>query len=102
MLTQSLPCFNRYLAKWYRIYSNTCILYFLGGTEIYDEAGSKVIGKVTSGCPSPSLKYNVAMGYVEAAYFKPGTAVKFNVRKKMIDAAVTKMPFVPTNYFMGK
>lgn len=73
-----------------------------GGTEIYDDSGEKVIGKVTSGCPSPSLKFNVAMGYVESAFFKPGTKVKFSVRKKMIDATVTKMPFVPTNYYMGK
>ncbi|XP_060597127.1 aminomethyltransferase, mitochondrial-like [Ruditapes philippinarum] len=73
-----------------------------GGTEIYDESGEKVIGKVTSGCPSPTLKKNVAMGYVEPAFFKPGTKVKFLVRKKMVDATVTKMPFVPTNYFFGK
>lgn len=86
----------------YIIISNEIVFFFSGGVEIFDEAGQKVIGKVTSGCPSPSLKHNVAMGYVEAAYFKPGTAVKFNVRKKMIDAVVTKMPFVPTNYFMGK
>ncbi|XP_053377475.1 aminomethyltransferase, mitochondrial-like isoform X1 [Mercenaria mercenaria] len=73
-----------------------------GGTEIYEESGEKVIGKVTSGCPSPSLKKNVSMGYVQSAYFKPGTKVKFSVRKKMVDAIVTKMPFVPTNYYMGK
>ncbi|XP_052284893.1 aminomethyltransferase, mitochondrial-like isoform X3 [Dreissena polymorpha] len=73
-----------------------------GGTEILDESGSKVIGKVTSGCPSPSLKQNVAMGYVDAAYLKPGMNVKFNIRKKMVDAVVSKMPFVPHNYFYGK
>lgn len=72
-----------------------------GGVEVYDETGSKLIGKVTSGCPSPSLKVNVAMGYVESAFFKPGTNVKFNIRKKMVDAVVAKMPFVPTKYFFG-
>jgi len=76
--------------------------YLSGGTEIYDESGSAVIGKVTSGCPSPSLKINVAMGYVDSAYFKVGTKVNFNVRNKMIPGAVSKMPFVPTNYYMGK
>lgn len=78
------------------------LLYIIGGTTIYDEAGENIIGKVTSGCPSPSLKHNVAMGYVESAFFKPGTKVKFLVRKKMIDAVVTKMPFVPSNYYFGK
>lgn len=73
-----------------------------GHTPIYDEAGEKEIGMVTSGCPSPSLKQNVAMGYVQSAYFKPGTNVKFLIRKKMVDAVVSKMPFVPTNYYIVK
>ena len=73
-----------------------------GGTAVYDEAGEKVIGKVTSGCPSPSLKHNIAMGYVESAFFKPGTNVKYSVRNKMLDAKVAKMPFVPTTYYFGK
>ncbi|KAL3851866.1 hypothetical protein ACJMK2_015567 [Sinanodonta woodiana] len=72
------------------------------GTEIYDETGKKVIGKVTSGCPSPSLKQNVAMGYVESTFIKTGTKVKFEVRKKMVDAVVAKMPFVPSNYYYPK
>ena len=57
---------------------------------------------VTSGCPSPSLKQNVAMGYVQSAYFKSGTNVKFLIRKKMVDAVVAKMPFVPSNYYIVK
>lgn len=36
---------------------------FLGHTIILNEAGHPV-GEVTSGGPSPSLKYNIAMGYV--------------------------------------
>ena len=73
-----------------------------GGAVIYDETGTKVIGKVTSGCPSPSLKMNVAMGYVERDFAKNGTAVKFEIRKKMHDAQVSKMPFVPSGYFIPK
>jgi aminomethyltransferase len=30
---------------------------------------------------------------------KDGTAVKLNIRGKMVDAAVTKMPFVPCHYY---
>lgn len=84
-----------------------CFLLFLhvvfaGGANIYDADGNKVIGKVTSGCPSPSLKMNVAMGYVERDFGKNGTAVKLEVRKKLYDAEVTKMPFVKANYYIPK
>nr|KAG5708825.1 hypothetical protein BaRGS_031979 [Batillaria attramentaria] len=72
------------------------------GTDIYDESGSKVIGKITSGCPSPSLKKNVAMGYVERDFGKNGTDVKFEIRKKMYDAQVAKMPFVMSKYYIPK
>ncbi|PVD24324.1 hypothetical protein C0Q70_14804 [Pomacea canaliculata] len=72
------------------------------GADIYDESGSKLIGKVTSGCPSPSLKKNVAMGYVSTDSAKNGTKVKFEIRKKLFDAEVTKMPFVPTGYYFTK
>ncbi|XP_061745354.1 aminomethyltransferase, mitochondrial [Nerophis ophidion] len=61
----------------------------------------KVIGEVTSGCPSPCLKKNIAMGYVDAAFAKNGTAIQVEVRKKVVPAVVSKMPFVPTNYYSG-
>ncbi|ELU11888.1 hypothetical protein CAPTEDRAFT_170641 [Capitella teleta] len=73
-----------------------------GAMPIFDESGEKQIGLVTSGCPSPSLKANVAMGYVELPHAKNGTPVKFQVRKKLVDATVSKMPFVPAKYFTGK
>lgn len=62
----------------------------------------KVIGEVTSGCPSPCLKQNIAMGYVDTEYGKLGTPIKVEVRKKIVDAVVTKMPFVPTKYYTVK
>ncbi|KAG8231347.1 hypothetical protein J437_LFUL012257 [Ladona fulva] len=39
------------------------------GTEVHDEEGTK-IGVITSGCPSPSLGYNIAMAYVNSAFAK--------------------------------
>ncbi|XP_034633205.1 aminomethyltransferase, mitochondrial isoform X1 [Trachemys scripta elegans] len=60
------------------------------------------IGKVTSGCPSPCLKKNVAMGYVEGEQSRVGTVVAVEVRKKSCPALVTRMPFVPTRYHMLK
>ena len=70
-------------------------------TNIFNEQGQE-IGKVTSGCPSPSLKQNIAMGYVALAETKPGTRVLLEVRGKQIAGTVTKMPFVPTNYYTPK
>ncbi|XP_059359562.1 aminomethyltransferase, mitochondrial [Carassius carassius] len=62
----------------------------------------RVIGEVTSGCPSPCLKQNVAMGYMEAGFSKVGTSIQVEVRKKAMPAVVSKMPFVPTKYYMGQ
>ncbi|XP_050414552.1 aminomethyltransferase, mitochondrial [Patella vulgata] len=73
-----------------------------GGTAIYDESGEKKIGHVTSGIPSPTLKTNVAMGYVDLPFSKNGTPVKFGIRKNKIDAVVSKMPFVPAKYYIPK
>ena len=59
----------------------------------------QIIGEITSGCPSPSLGFNVAMGYVPLAKAKNGTTLQLQVRNKVIEATVSKMPFLPTNYF---
>ncbi|XP_054360725.1 aminomethyltransferase, mitochondrial isoform X3 [Mirounga angustirostris] len=61
-----------------------------------------VIGAVTSGCPSPCLKKNVAMGYVPYEYSRPGTPLLVEVRRKQQMAVVSKMPFVTTNYYTLK
>ncbi|GFO43960.1 aminomethyltransferase [Plakobranchus ocellatus] len=73
-----------------------------GHAKIFSEDGSELIGETTSGCPSPSLKMNVSMGYVKTPFSKNGTKVKIEVRKKMIDAEVSKMPFVPSKYYILK
>ncbi|KAF2726712.1 glycine cleavage system T protein [Polyplosphaeria fusca] len=68
------------------------------GAEIVDEAGEK-IGTITSGCPSPALKKNIAMGYIKDGMHKSGTEVDVVVRGKKRKAVVTKMPFIPSKYF---
>lgn len=68
------------------------------GAEIVDEAGA-VIGKVTSGCPSPTLGKNIAMGYVKSGFHKSQTEVGVLVRGKRRDAVVTKMPFLENKYW---
>uniref|UniRef100_A0A8C0LA12 Aminomethyltransferase n=1 Tax=Canis lupus dingo TaxID=286419 RepID=A0A8C0LA12_CANLU len=63
---------------------------------------SWTLGTVTSGCPSPCLKKNVAMGYVPSEYSRPGTPLLVEVRRKQQMAVVSKMPFVTTNYYTLK
>uniref|UniRef100_A0A8C9LJF7 Aminomethyltransferase, mitochondrial n=1 Tax=Piliocolobus tephrosceles TaxID=591936 RepID=A0A8C9LJF7_9PRIM len=72
------------------------------GLEVLDNALLALQGAVTSGCPSPSLKKNVAMGYVPCEYSRPGTMLLVEVRRKQQIAVVSKMPFVPTNYYTLK
>jgi aminomethyltransferase len=67
------------------------------GTEIFDRAGRK-IGIVTSGGFGPSIDGPIAMGYIEAAISKIGTAVILMVRGKPLPAAVVALPFVPQRY----
>ncbi len=77
---------------------------FLGGTVIFNADGEE-IGKVTSGCPSPCLKRNIAIGYVGTKWSKAGTEVRLDVegkKKKLIDGTISKMPFVPTHYYTGR
>ncbi|WGM48167.1 Aminomethyltransferase [Brevundimonas sp. NIBR10] len=67
------------------------------GAEIADADGN-VIGKVTSGGPSPTLGRNIAMGYVPPKYADLGTDLKVIVRGKAAAAEVVAMPFVATRY----
>lgn len=67
------------------------------GIEIF--SNDQKIGEVTSGCPSPSLGVNIAMGYVKEEFKKPGTKVDLKIRDKSYSAEISKMPFVPSNYY---
>ena len=70
------------------------------GAEIVDMEGNG-IGRVTSGCPSPTLKKNVAMGYVKDGMQKADTEVQVVVRGKKRRAVVAKMPFVASKFYRG-
>lgn len=66
--------------------------------KLFDEAGKTQVGEITSGTFSPVLNAPVAMGYIQRDY-KIGQKVKAQVRNKMVDAEVSKMPFVAPNYY---
>jgi aminomethyltransferase len=69
------------------------------GCKIFDAEGKEEIGVVTSGIPSPTLGHPIAMGYVKNGSHKKGTKVMIEVRKKMREATIRPMPFVPTKYY---
>lgn len=56
-------------------------------------------GRVTSGCPSPSLGVNIAMAYVRRDLAKAGTRLRAEVRGRQVEAEVVRMPFVPARYY---
>jgi aminomethyltransferase len=57
------------------------------------------MGEVTSGCPSPSLKQNIAMGYIQSKFSELGTKVSIEIRNKKHEAEIVKLPFIKKNYF---
>ncbi|KAF2271416.1 glycine cleavage system T protein [Westerdykella ornata] len=69
------------------------------GAKILDPESGEEIGVITSGCPSPTLKKNISMGYIKDGMHKSGTEVQVVVRGKKRKATVSKMPFVPSKYF---
>jgi aminomethyltransferase len=62
-----------------------------GGYAIY--AQEQQIGSLTSGAPGPSVHKNIGMGYVEAAYAKPGQTVQIDIRGKHLSAQIVALPF---------
>lgn len=71
------------------------------GAQIFAHSGGEVMGKVTSGIPSPTLNKNIAMGYVLSGWHKKGIEVEVDVRNKLRKAVVTSMPFIKPNYWRG-
>jgi aminomethyltransferase len=60
--------------------------------EICDEKGN-VIGEVTSGTMSPSLKIPIGMGYVATAHATIGSFIYIKIREKLLKAVIVKIPF---------
>jgi len=70
------------------------------GSDIVDLESGEVLGKITSGLPSPTLGgQNIAMGYIKNGHHKRGTKVGIKIRKKTSKAEVVKMPFVENKFY---
>lgn len=68
------------------------------GAQIFD-AQDEVVGHVTSGTFSPTLKKAIGMAYVNKGVSKIGTALHVKARGKQQALTIAKMPFVPANYY---
>lgn len=69
--------------------------------EVLDKESGEVVGRITSGCPSPTLGVNIGMGYIKNGFHKSGTEIAFKIRGKMRTGKVAKMPFIQTKYWKG-
>lgn len=62
------------------------------GYKILDKDGNE-IGFVTSGTQSISLNKGIGMGYIHVDHANEGEAIQIQIRKKEVNATVTKPPF---------
>ncbi len=54
----------------------------------------KIVGRVTSGAPSPTLGKSIGLGYVPSALSGIGQALSIRIRSKDIAARVVALPFL--------
>ena len=57
------------------------------------DASGNVIGKVTSGTMSPSMKIGIGLGYVTKEHSALESEIFIEIREKGVKAKVTKLPF---------
>ncbi len=60
--------------------------------KVLDQSG-KEIGYVTSGCPAPFLKKNIALAYVPPAFAEIGSTLNVEIRGQAVAAQVVPTPF---------
>ncbi len=55
--------------------------------------GDREVGRVTSGCLSPTLGFPIAMGYVARESSELGAVVTVDTGKAVLEGVITEMPF---------
>ena len=58
------------------------------------DPGNGVIGRVTSGAPSPTLGHSIGLAYVAPEFAALGTELEVQIRGRGVAARVVKTPFV--------
>jgi aminomethyltransferase len=53
----------------------------------------RIVGEVTSGSFSPTLKRAIGLGYVEPRLTRPGTGIDIEIRKRAVKAVIVETPF---------
>jgi aminomethyltransferase len=61
------------------------------GYSILKERGK--IGVITSGNFSPTLDSSIALGYVQSGFSKEGTKIEIEIRNKLAEGEIVKLPF---------
>lgn len=62
------------------------------GMDVF--VGGAVVGRVTSGCLSPTLDRPIAMAHIDAAHTAVGTALEVDLRGTRVGATIESLPFV--------
>ena len=63
------------------------------GYEVAARAGDELLGVLTSGTFSPTLRTGIAMGYLPRALARPGTPLAVRIRDRAVAAEVVPRPF---------
>lgn len=55
--------------------------------------GDTIVGRVTSGCSSPTLGYPIAMALIDREHTEPGTALSVDTGRARIEGEIVPLPF---------
>ncbi len=68
------------------------------GTELIDDKG-QLVGTITSGTYSATLRRPIAMGYVTSSLAVPDMRIYARVRDRLIPLTIVKLPFVSPRFY---
>ena len=56
-------------------------------------SGDESVGRVTSGCMSPTLNKSIAMAYVDSSVSEPGSKVAIDAGRTQLEGTIVSLPF---------
>ena len=69
------------------------LLFSLLSLSVQSQNISSPIGTVTSGTYSPTVDGGIGMGYVERKYSEVGNQIVIDIRGRLVEAEIVKLPF---------